>query len=608
MRYGGAILGVIVAFWLYGVITAWFGPGLPTYILFYPVVIVVALLAGFGPGLLATAMAVMVAGIWILSPYGEFTAGSSINQVGVVLFGTIGVMISSVAELYHRNRKKAAAYDKEMALRETKREKEFLVDVLEHASQPFAIGYLDGRVGLFNQAFEQLTGYSTEELHTIDWSANLTPEEWRELEKQKLDELQHTGQPVRYEKEYIRKDGSHVPIELLVHIVSDNEGKPKYYYSFITDISERKKAEEELKKRAALLDVSYEAIFSWDYEGKILSWNQGAERLYGYNGNEVIGKVSHDLLKTKFPAEFNELMDVLINEKIWTGELIHTTKDGNKIIVESRQQLITDTSGKKIVIETNRDITEHKKLDEELRKSHDELELKVEERTAELDVLIDELKRSNKELQQFAYVSSHDLQEPLRTIASFTQLLERRYKGQLDSDADEFMDYIVNAAKRMQTLINDLLQYSRVTTKGKEFQSVDVNEVLDTVLSNLKTSIDENNAEITVDNLPTLMADDSQLIQLFQNLIGNAIKFKKVDEPPKIHISARKDEDKNDYIFTVADNGIGMEPQYAERIFVIFQRLHTMDVYKGTGIGLSVAKKIVERHGGHIWVESEFGV
>ncbi|MGZ7049905.1 MAG: PAS domain S-box protein, partial [Methanobacterium sp.] len=192
LRYGGAILGVIVAFWLYGVITAWFGPGLPTYILFYPVVIVVALLAGFGPGLLATAMAVMVAGIWILSPYGEFTAGSSINQVGVVLFGTIGVMISSVAELYHRNRKKAAAYDKEMALRETKREKEFLVDVLEHASQPFAIGYLDGRVGLFNQAFEQLTGYSTEELHTIDWSANLTPEEWRELEKQKLDELQHT--------------------------------------------------------------------------------------------------------------------------------------------------------------------------------------------------------------------------------------------------------------------------------------------------------------------------------------------------------------------------------------------------------------------------------
>ncbi|MGZ7116827.1 MAG: sensor histidine kinase, partial [Methanobacterium sp.] len=167
---------------------------------------------------------------------------------------------------------------------------------------------------------------------------------------------------------------------------------------------------------------------------------------------------------------------------------------------------------------------------------------------------------------------------------------------------------IVNAAIRMQTLINDLLQYSRVTTQAKEFQSVDVNEVLETVLSNLKTSIDENNAEITVDKHPTVMADDSQLVQLFQNLIGNAIKFKKVEEPPRIHISARKDEDNNEYVFSVADNGIGMEPQYAERIFVIFQRLHTMDIYKGTGIGLSVAKKIVERHGGHIWVESEFGV
>ena len=254
------------------------------------------------------------------------------------------------------------------------------------------------------------------------------------------------------------------------------------------------------------------------------------------------------------------------------------------------------------------DITKRKKLEEELKKSHDNLELKVQERTAELDILIDELKRSNAELQQFAYVSSHDLQEPLRTIASFTQLLERRYKGKLDSDADEFMDYIVEAAKRMQQLINDLLEYSRVATKGAEFQQVDTEEVLDNVLQNLKSSIEENNAEITHDELPTVIADKVQLVQLFQNLIGNAIKFKKPDEPPKIHISAQKDEKKNEYVFSVSDNGIGMEPQYAERIFIIFQRLHTRDVYKGTGIGLSIAKKIIERHGGRIWVESEFGV
>ena len=178
----------------------------------------------------------------------------------------------------------------------------------------------------------------------------------------------------------------------------------------------------------------------------------------------------------------------------------------------------------------------------------------------------------------------------------------------MDSDADEFMDYIVEAAKRMQQLINDLLEYSRVTTKGEEFQQVDMEEVLDNALQNLKSSIEENNAEITHDKLPTVMADKVQLIQLLQNLIGNAIKFKKPDEPTKIHISAQKDDKKGGYLFSVSDNGIGMEPKYAERIFIIFQRLHTRDVYKGTGIGLSISKKIIERHGGRIWVESELGV
>lgn len=232
----------------------------------------------------------------------------------------------------------------------------------------------------------------------------------------------------------------------------------------------------------------------------------------------------------------------------------------------------------------------------------------LERRTLELEEALNMLKRSNEELQQFAYVSSHDLQEPLRTIASFTQLLERRYKGKLDADADEFLDYIVDAAKRMQTLINDLLEYSRVTTKGREFEPVDVNEVLDIVLSNLKISIDEDNAEIIYNELPTVYADELQLVQLFQNLIGNAIKFRRVDEPPKIEISCKKDDDKGEYVFSVTDNGIGIEKQYLERIFIIFQQLHTIDMYKGTGIGLSVAKKIVEHHGGHIWAESKFGV
>ncbi|MGF7117764.1 PAS domain-containing sensor histidine kinase [Methanobacterium oryzae] len=216
-----------------------------------------------------------------------------------------------------------------------------------------------------------------------------------------------------------------------------------------------------------------------------------------------------------------------------------------------------------------------------------------------------ELKRSNKELQQFAYVASHDLQEPLRTIASFTQLLAHRYEGKLDADADEFIGFIVEASVRMKQQIEDLLEFSRVMTRGSGFQKIKVSEILKGVISGLKKLIDENNAEITYDSLPKVYADPKQIERLFQNLISNAIKFRKPDEPPKIHISSK--EENNEYIFSVSDNGIGIEPQYKDRIFTIFQRLHTRDKYEGTGIGLAVSKKIVERHGGQIWVESEYG-
>lgn len=220
----------------------------------------------------------------------------------------------------------------------------------------------------------------------------------------------------------------------------------------------------------------------------------------------------------------------------------------------------------------------------------------------EMEKLMDELKRSNKELQQFAYVASHDLQEPLRMVTSFTQLLERRYRGNLDDDADDFINYIVEGAKRMQNLIDDLLTYSRVTTQAEVFKTVDMEEVLKFSIANLKVLVDENDAKITHDPLPTITADMSQMIQLFQNLIGNAIKFHG-SEPPIIHISAQRDGET--WIFSIEDNGIGIEPHHRERIFRVFQRLNKRDDYPGTGIGLSVCEKIIQRHYGKIWLESE---
>ncbi|MDD1745544.1 MAG: ATP-binding protein [Candidatus Methanoperedens sp.] len=213
-----------------------------------------------------------------------------------------------------------------------------------------------------------------------------------------------------------------------------------------------------------------------------------------------------------------------------------------------------------------------------------------------------EFARSNSELELFAYVASHDLQEPLRMVTSFTQLLEKRYKNKLDKDADEFIEFILDGATRMQSMINDLLQYSRVGTRGKPFKLTDFESVFGQSLVNLKIAIDENNAIITHDPLPTLMADSTQMIEVFQNLISNAIKFRS-KESPQVHVSALKK--RNDWVFSVRDNGIGIAPEFFDKLFILFQRLHSRSEYPGTGIGLAVCKKIVERHGGKIWVESE---
>lgn len=215
-----------------------------------------------------------------------------------------------------------------------------------------------------------------------------------------------------------------------------------------------------------------------------------------------------------------------------------------------------------------------------------------------------ELERSNAELENFAYLASHDLQEPLRMVTSFTQMLGQRYKDKLDADANQIIDFAVDGAMRMQSLIQDLLVYSRVGTQGKSFEPTDCEEVLDTALSNLQLLIEETNTNICRDPLPNVMADQSQLIQLFQNILNNAIKYRS-KEPPNIEIDVRSED--GYWLFSIKDNGIGISQQYFERIFRIFQRLHTRQEYPGTGIGLAICQKIIQRHQGKIWLESELG-
>jgi signal transduction histidine kinase len=303
------------------------------------------------------------------------------------------------------------------------------------------------------------------------------------------------------------------------------------------------------------------------------------------------------------PAAANEgllacaSVPLVVGEKIIGTLDVHSKVDRYAFTEEHLKILKMLASQAAIAIENAR-------LYEEVRRARDELEERVRERTAELEVANEELVRSNAELQQFAYVASHDLQEPLRLISSYTQLLARRYRGKLDADADDFIAFAVDGAKRMQKLINDLLIYSRVTTQGRPLKPASAQAALDQALANLQAVIAERQAVVTHDPLPTVLADDTQLMQLFQNLVANALKFHH-QAPPQVHISAEAKD--GQWLFSVQDNGIGIESHYSERIFVIFQRLHTQAEYPGTGIGLALCKRIVERHGGRIWVESQPG-
>lgn len=382
-----------------------------------------------------------------------------------------------------------------------------------------------------------------------------------------------------------------------------------------------------IKYRALFENVPV-GIFQSTPGGRILTANRILLQMLGYDYKKELMNlnIARDLYTS--PQDRQLLLKELEEKgEIRNTELTLKRKDGTQIIVWECSHVLKDKRGKVLYYEgILTDITERKNIEASLEKYQRHLEDIVKQRTAEiqkineqLKIQIDEhkktedalrkiseeLKRSNVELQQFAYVASHDLQEPLRMISSYTQLLERRYKGKIDADANEFISFIVEGASRMRNLINDLLAYSGLGNQKKDFRLTDCNIICDRVIANLQVPIQENSAVIIKDSLPVVMADGLILSQLFQNLISNAIKFRSKD-CPRIEIVVELH--KKEWIFNIRDNGIGIAPEFHERIFVIFQRLHSRTEYPGTGIGLAICKKAVEIHGGRIWVESIPGV
>ncbi len=393
-----------------------------------------------------------------------------------------------------------------------------------------------------------------------------------------------------------RKDGTEFPIEIMLSPLESREGV--LVTAAIRDITEKKLAREETQQQHHLLQLIIESIADGvvvaDCGGKFLLFNTAAKRSLGFGATNTVpdqwseqyGTYLPDAV-TPYPSDDLPLARALRGENVDSTEVFirNAAVPDGRLLDISGGPLRDEGGGLRGGVVVFHDITERKKSEEHLIKT------------------VAELKRSNDELQQFAYVASHDLQEPLRMVASYTQLLAERYKGRLDSDADEFIAYAVDGSNRMQVLIQDLLAYSRAGTNGKALRKISSDNALKEALANLRATIQESGALVTHDSLPLITTDGTQLVQVFQNLIGNAIKYRSA-AVPNVHISAVKNGG-DEWIFSVRDNGLGIDPQYFDRIFVLFQRLHGQTEFKGTGIGLAICKKMLERLGGRIWVESQ---
>ena len=459
-----------------------------------------------------------------------------------------------------------------------------------------------------NRATEHISGYSKDQLIGQPFSKFFTDPDHAQAG---IEKVLAEGGVSNYDLSVATKDGREIPVSYNATVLRDPDGRITGVLGSARDMTELKEAEKELRVAGAynrsLIEASLDLLVTIDPDGKISDANSATEKATGCSKEELIGTDFSDYFTE--PEKAREAYQQVFQEgSIQECMLQIRHRDGHFIPVLYNASVYRDEAGEVIgAFAAARNMTKAAQAEDDLKHS------------------VQDLSRSNDELEQFAYVASHDLQEPLRMVSSYVQLLEKRYKGKMDADADEFIEFAVDGANRMQVMINDLLSFSRIATRGEPFQPTDCNKVFDRAINNLQTAIKESSTTVTHDPLPTVTADKGQLEQLFQNLIGNAIKFRG-EEQPRIHVSAtsiadfgfrnaeleskienQKSQIGEGWIFSVKDNGIGIEPEHTKRIFGIFQRLHTREQYSGSGIGLAVCKKIVQRHGGQIWIESEAG-
>jgi PAS domain S-box-containing protein len=506
----------------------------------------------------------------------------------VLLFGTVlGVLIAVGAGwiVCHDIAARGLADD---ALREGE---ERFRTLANNISQLAWMADEKGYIFWYNQRWFDYSGTTLEEMAGWGWQKVHHPDHVKRV-VEKISQCFQNGEVWEDTFPLRGRDGNYRWFLSRAVPIRDSQGKVLRWFGTNTDISASREAEKHLAhmegRYRGLLEAAPDAMVVVNQGGEIVLLNVQAEKRFGYSRDELIGQKVKNIIPEGFAerliADGTRSAAEALAQQIGTGiELSGRRKDGSEFPLEIMLSPLESAEGI-LVTAAIRDITERKKSEEHLVK------------------MVGDLKRSNDELQQFAYVASHDLQEPLRMVASYTQLLAKRYKGRLDSDADEFIAYAVDGCNRMQRLIQDLLAYSRAGATAKELYEVSGEDALQGALTNLRITIEQSGTVVTHDSLPVIQTDDTQLALVFQNLVGNAIKYRST-EVPRVHVSARKNGG-HEWIFSVRDNGLGIDPKYFERIFILFQRLHGRNEFEGTGIGLAICKKIVERLGGRIWVES----
>lgn len=470
----------------------------------------------------------------------------------------------------------------------------------------------NGIISEVNLSGASLLGVGRQNLYKTAFIRYIVPEYRNQFHQYLLNVEKSVNNKLTLEIKFIRNDKNSFYAHLETISIYNNDGSFKEFRIALTDITELKNTEKALKyseERYRDIFISNPAVMILVdiSNGNIIDANPAAIKFYGYSLEEMLRmkigdiNVSDDALNEMKMVSSRQKNRLILKHRLSNGKIRNVDvqsgfigQEDENVLCSIIHDITIQKKAEDVLIDRNVQISEM--LDIE-RHDHESTETLLEELTDDLEV-------SNRALEQFAYVSSHDLREPLRMITSFLQLLKKRYEEDLDEDAHDFINYAVEGAKRLDMMLTDLLEFTEIGTQESELRYLHSEKIIEQVLTNLKTFIHDNKADVTYDSLPVIYVNEYQMVQIFENLIGNAIKFHG-NKDPKVHISVKKED--NEYIFAVEDNGIGIEKQHLEKIFTIFQRLHRRQQYDGSGIGLAISQRIVQEHGGKIWATSSLG-